>query len=870
LPRRLLQHRVAVHYTMVPIWLTALLVGWAPLVASPPIVNSVPLLFERAGSQFISRTYGGSLAVDASGASFCGSRLRFLGGDAGAEAQPESAVSYINEYIGADPSNWRTHVPAVSRVRYKNVYPGIDVLYYSRQGRLEYDFVLAPGADPRRIRLSFEHVDKFAVDGEGNAVIGTDRAAAALAPPLVYQEQNSRRFSVPARYVKRGPQTLGIAVGKYDRGWPLVIDPVLYATYLGGSGADSFNDIKLDPSGNMVLVGSTNSADFPNAAGAANGQDAVVVKLNALGTAIVFVTLIGGSGTDSASKAAVDSTGAVYVLGSSGSSDFPYTSGAYRATTSAAQGTFIAKLNATGQLVYSAQVQAVPVPGTVQDSVNTIAVDGAGRAIYAGITVNTALPVTAGAFQTVYGGGYSDGFIGALNPGGSGLAFLTYLGGNFDDAIAALAVDSSGAIVAAGQSSISVEPPDSVSGNTEPCANVAKTFPITSGAYRSAFSCNLSYAFQNHSEYSYTYTDSFLVNLNASGNALIFSTYAPDAGNFGIASLVLDGGDNVYLGGVALGSRSCFSCEVSSFSGSGFVAKMNSSGSSLLYSTSFGSYSNASSNSLGLNALALDLSGGLIVTGPTSFLDFPNDTNPASVASPYVMHFDARGQPLGSNLFTVQSVGGVAVDAANVIVLAGTATAGQLTTSSGSLQASGVGGTDGFIERLTLANSAGAPATVTATQGSGQRTVINTAFLEGLQATVQDASGNPVPGISVTFAAPGSGASGSFAGPATVQTNASGVATTPALTANGTTGSYSVIASAAGVSGPASFTLTNTLLSCNIKGYGTTNVVDVQTMINEALGVTLAANDLNRDGVVNVVDVQIVINPALGLGCAAE
>jgi hypothetical protein len=175
----------------------------------------------------------------------------------------------------------------------------------------------------------------------------------------------------------------------------------------------------------------------------------------------------------------------------------------------------------------------------------------------------------------------------------------------------------------------------------------------------------------------------------------------------------------------------------------------------------------------------------------------------------------------------------------------------------------------GALAVFNLTNSAGAPATVTATQGSGQRTVINTAFLTGLQATVQDASGNPVPGITVTFAAPGSGASGSFAGPTAVQTNASGVATAPALTANRTTGSYSVTASTAGVSTPASFTLTNTL-SCNIKGYGTTNVVDVQMMINEALGATPAANDLNRDGVVNVVDVQIVINPVLGLGCAAE
>src|ERR1035437_9587566 len=159
-------------------WPMALLVGCVPRFAAAYAVNSVPLLFERTGNQFISRTSGCSLAVDARGASFCGSRLNFDGANAAAEPQPESTVSYINEYVGSDPSNWRTHVPAVTRVRYKNVYPGIDVVYYSRHGKLEYDFLIAPGADPRRIRLSFEQVDSLALDAGGNATIGTNHATA--------------------------------------------------------------------------------------------------------------------------------------------------------------------------------------------------------------------------------------------------------------------------------------------------------------------------------------------------------------------------------------------------------------------------------------------------------------------------------------------------------------------------------------------------------------------------------------------------------------------------------------------------------------------------------------------------------------------
>ncbi len=701
----------------------ALLLSCGPLFAAPVTIHSLPLLFERNGSQFISRTSGCSLTIDARGASFCGARLNFDGANPAAEAFPEGEVSYLNEYLGSDASHWRTHVPAFGRVRFKNVYPGIDLVYYSRAGKLEYDFLVDPGADPGRITLSFEEADKLTVDGDGNALIGTARAVAALGPPSVFQEQNQRRLPVTAHYVQRGPHALGIAVGQYDQDRPLVIDPVLYATYLGGSGGDSFNDIKLDPSGNLTVVGSTNSADFPKATGAANGQDAVVVKLNASGTAIAFVTLIGGSGSDSASKAAVDSTGAVYVLGSSGSVDFPYTSGAYLASKTQAAipssgatplGTFVAKLSATGALVYNAQVQVHGVFVNFADSVYVIAVDGNGRAIFAGTTGDpyyTPLPVTDGAFQRFFAGG-SKGFIGALNPGGSGLAFMTYLGGNSNDSISALAVDSSGAILVAGQSVSSAVvlpfgPPN--------CASAANTFPITPGAYRSAFSCYVSYSLNNHGGTDYTYTDSFVAKLNASGSALIFSTYAPDPGNYGIASLVLDGSDNIYLGGVAQGGSGAFGGPQSLY-GRGFVAKMSSSGSALLYSANFGSYSGASAYSLGLNALALDVSGGLVVTGSTSFPDFPNDTNAASASSPYVVHFDAQGKPLASNVFTMKSIGAIAVDASNAIVLAGTAAAGQLTPSAGSLQANAAGATDGFIERLTLDSSNCNPTAIVAPQ----------------------------------------------------------------------------------------------------------------------------------------------------------
>jgi uncharacterized protein (TIGR03437 family) len=634
--------------------------------------------------------------VDARGAGFCGSRLNFDGGNPAAQAYPESTITYINEYLGSDPSRWRTHVPAVTRVRYRNVYPGIDVVYYSRHGQLEYDFVISPGSDAQRIRLSLEQVDGVAIDAHGNATVGTAHATAALAPPVVYQEREGQRRTVRAHYVRRGPRALGIEVERYDHSRPLVVDPVLYATYLGGSGADSFNDMKLDPAGNIVIDGTTDSFNFPKAAGAAHSADALVVKLNPSGTAILFATYVGGSGTDSGTKLALDSTGAAYVLGSSGSTDFPYTSGAYRANSSDASGTFIAKLSATGALVYSAQVAA-----SATDSVNAIVADGSGRAIYGGATGNTALPVTAGAFQTVYGGDSSDGFIGALTPDGAGLSFLTYLGGNFADAVSALALDSSGSIIAAGQSTYvgGFSPP------YIPCSQAQNTFPITAGAYRSTYSCNV--AGENNAVTT-RWADSFVAKVNRAGTTLIFSTFAPQAGTFGITSLAVDRGDNIYLGGAA------YSIFVGNRQNSwerDFVAKLNPPGSSLLYWTSFGqvsAYDFGLPRPLGVTSLALDRAGGLLAAGSTWDSVFPADylLPISTTALPYWIHFDTQGRPDFFSMPPVQSIGGIAMDASNAVILAGTATAGQLTSTTGALQANAAGGaSDGFIERVTIDTS---------------------------------------------------------------------------------------------------------------------------------------------------------------------
>ncbi len=675
----------------------------APTIAAQAGSDWIPFLFQAKDRQFVSRARGCEVEVDGGGVSVCGLRVAFEGANAKAAGTPESETSYFNEYLGADPSRWREHVPVFNRVRYREVYPGIDVVYYSRAGRLEYDFEIAAGGDPRRIRLSVPSGDRLAIDAEGNAAMGT----VTLARPAVYQMAGDRRVPVRARYRRRGAHLLGIEVSRYDRRRPLVIDPVVYATYLGGSGADAAADLKLDASGNMIIAGSTNSPAFPQASGAANGTDALVVRLNATGTAVLFVTLIGGSGSDTASKVAVDPSGGIYILGSSGSTDFPYTAGAYRAAPSSAQGSFVAKLSPTGALLYSAQVQG---SNATTDSVNALVADGTGRAIYGGAT-GTSLTATPGAYQTVSGGG-ADGFVAALNPAGSGLAFLTYLGGNFADSVTALALDASGNIVVGGQSEYSWNTHYDLFSS---CGQVVNTFPITAGAYRNAYNCNDIVAACFGSVCDLHDTDSFAAKLNGTGSALLFSTYAPDRGKYGIGSVAADAAGNLYLTGSFRASP-------------GFAAKMNAAGSSLLYSTDFNPANTSPSPVVTVNATTLSSAGGLVVAGSTAYADFPIDTTPAT-ATPFVLQVDAQGLPVTSQTFSVQAIKGVAINNANEVVVAGNATAGQLTPTAGAIQAAEGGDVDLFVERLTLPTcnptATITPQGFTSAGGNGSITITN-------------------------------------------------------------------------------------------------------------------------------------------------
>ena len=282
-------------------------------------------------------------------------------------ANPRPAVSGLNElegkvnyFIGNDPEKWHTEIPTFGRVRYEEVYQGVGMVYYGNQRQLEYDFVVAPGADYKQIAFKFEGADGVALEaGTGDLLLRVGDETVRQQRPVVYQEVNGERQEIESGYVLKGAGRVEFAVGQYDASKPLVIDPVLaYSTYLGGSNVDEGRGIAVDSAGNAYVTGITSSTNFPTA-NAIQGtyaglKDAFVTKLNANGSALLYSTYLGGSGEDLGYGIAVDSAGNAYVTGQTTSTNFPSANAVQGTYAGGDADAFVTKLNANGSaLLYS-------------------------------------------------------------------------------------------------------------------------------------------------------------------------------------------------------------------------------------------------------------------------------------------------------------------------------------------------------------------------------------------------------------------------------------------------------------------------------------------------------------------------------------
>jgi hypothetical protein len=324
-------------------------------------------------------------------------------------------------------------------VLYHNTWPGIEIQYAPYQGTVKSEYHVSADADPNLIRLRFDGGQALRILSDGSLMIADAGAAFIESPPYAYQEGEGR-VSVPVSYCIHSDGTVGFVLGSYDPSRPLVIDPVMnYSTLFGGSGETTVTSVAFDANGNAVIAGWTAATDLP-ANGAkkksGGGVDAFVAKLSASGNQLVWCTYLGGSGDDRAFGVTVDAAGNVYVTGWTQSTTFPVL-GAIQTKLAGSRNAFVTKLNSSGTaIVYSTYL------GSSHDQGNAIAVDSTGAAYITGDASSSSFPVL-NAYQKTFGGGQEDAFVAKLNPAGNALVFSTYVGGNAADHGASIALDAS-------------------------------------------------------------------------------------------------------------------------------------------------------------------------------------------------------------------------------------------------------------------------------------------------------------------------------------------------------------------------------------------------------------------------------------------
>ena len=326
-------------------------------------------------------------------------RMKLVGGNVTAKIAGTGELPGKSNYlIGNDPKQWRTNLSNYTKVEYRDVYPGVDLVYYGNQQQLEYDFVVRPGADPARIRMDIAGADEMRVDANGGLVVQTTGGEVRWNKPLIYQNIDGKRHEVNGRYALRRGHEVGFELAAHDKSRSLVIDPTLsYSTYLGGGSDDLGEGIAVDNAGNAYVTGSTSSTNFPTSVGAfqttiLGGSAAFVTKLNPTGTSLIYSTYLGGSRYDTGYGVAVDASGNAYVTGLTSSTNFPTTVGAFQTTTGGGGDAFVAKLNPTGAaLIYSTYLG-----GSTTDYGTRIAVDASGNAYVTGYTESGNFPTTVG------------------------------------------------------------------------------------------------------------------------------------------------------------------------------------------------------------------------------------------------------------------------------------------------------------------------------------------------------------------------------------------------------------------------------------------------------------------------------------------
>jgi MYXO-CTERM domain-containing protein len=610
-----------------------------------------------------------------------------VAGAKSARALPTERFGGRTSYLrGRDPAKWVVDVPRFARVTYPGVRPGVDLVFHGEDGRLEYDFVLAPGTSPDDARLEISGSEGLSLDETGALLVATSRGVLRQLRPMVYQEGGDGiRRQLIAGYRIVDDSRVAFAVPAYDPTRTLVIDPVLlYASYLGGSSYDRANAVAVDASGNVYLAGLTSSPDFPTEsafeAKIAGSTDVFVAKLDPEGKSLLYATYLGGAAEDAAYGIAVDASGSAYVTGNTESSDFPVfpavtdagSCPTFQCENGGASNAFVTRLAPDGRtLTYSTYLG-----GSGYDVAQAIGLDVLGSAYLAGVTQSPDFP-TVSPFQSSLMG-TQNAFVAKLSPTGTTLLGGTYLGGSGDDAATGIAVDGLGAVYVTG--------------------------------YAQSLDFPTAHALQKHLLGN---QNAFVTELVPSFDALAFSTYLGGSGDDAANAMALDASGHVYLAGATTSSdfpvKGAFQ---SSYSGNqdAFLTELEVGGGTLAYSTFLGGSSTDIAASL-----AIDRSGAAYVVGQTESVDFPvrgafqpkNDAADATGGSAFVAILDASGRTLVGASYLGGKGGasgqGIALGPGNAAWIVGAAGVGLPTPNAlfASFKAETMGGQNAFLARVS-------------------------------------------------------------------------------------------------------------------------------------------------------------------------
>ncbi len=609
--------------------------------------------------------------------------MNIVGGNANAHPTSSNQQPGITNYfIGNNPNEWHTDIASFGRVEYDDVYPGIDLAYYGNNNQLEYDFIVSPGADPNAIALNFAGADGVEVNPQGDLVVHSAVGDVVQQKPFTYQDVGNTRREVTSGYVVEG-DTVRFDVGHYDPSRPLVIDPVVlgYSTFLGGSPDDSAIGIAVDSSGNAYVTGRTESSTFPTKPGSFDtgfnsGGDVYVSKINGAGTGLMYSTFIGGSVTDVGYALAVDGSGNAYVTGTTVSTNFPVTGFSFDTSHNGSSDVFVAKLNPFGSgLDYSTFLG-----GSNSESGTAIAINNNSEAFVTGVTESANFPTTPGAFDTTLNNseGVGDAFVTKVTLISSvfDLDYSTFLGGLEVDHGTGIAVDAS-------QNAY-------VSGYT-----ISSNFPTTSGAFDTTMSGGY---------------DTVITKLNATGSALLYSTYLGGIGSDVGNALDIDVSGNAYITGHTSSGDFPVTSGAFDTSKSGiydsYVFKLNAAGSAPVYSTYLGGTQDESGYDL-----RVDAAGNAFVAGFTNSSNFPSTPDAFdkifnAFSDAYVTRLNAAGSALVYSTFlgglANETAYGVAVDGKGGIYVTGDTTSSDFPTSPTAFDTThGAGGSeDVFVTKL--------------------------------------------------------------------------------------------------------------------------------------------------------------------------